>query len=454
MPNGNFWTEAEERKLWNDYNNRGDISDLEFCKEWKKASGRNLNSVRGKLQAIQRDGLPKHIPQKKEDLGKESASVEYGDDYINIICSSPRIRSKEDALKEFNIDTDEWRVVSCRVGSYEGYRKDRQVSWHVTDGRVTSGDVEDSGKMLVVPLYRVELRLERKTEEIRTRNVIEEMIETARTHAPKYPKIKYPNLDGGCLGEICIPDIHFGRLSWDRESGEDYDVKIAYEAVNKVTQELLSLLSIYKLSKILIPLGSDYFNVNSKDNTTVKGTPQQEDTRWQKTFVLGRKLAIDIIDACSSVAPVDVVVISGNHDEEKTFYMGDAIECWYNNNPNVTIDNHPRSRKFYKFENNLIGFTHGSDVKHDRLPFLMPLEAPELWAQTTTREWHLGHIHTKKGVRYEEDESNGVLLRTLRSIAAPDAWTFNSGFVGSVRAAEAFVWKPEGGIVAQFSATP
>jgi hypothetical protein len=32
----------------------------------------------------------------------------------------------------------------------------------VTDGHVTQGDVEDTGKMLVVPLYHMELRLVRK----------------------------------------------------------------------------------------------------------------------------------------------------------------------------------------------------------------------------------------------------------------------------------------------------
>jgi len=457
MPNaGNFWADKEVEQLLKDYKNKGDVTDLQFSNEWGDKYGRSSQSVRCKLQHLRTTeyiGKP-NKKQPKEKIEYETTNVEYGDDYINVVCASRRIRSQEDAIREFNIDLNEWRVVKCRIGTHEGYRKDRKVDWHVTDGRVTSGDVEDSGKMLVVPLYRVELRLERKVEEVRARDAIEVMLNDAKKFAPKYPKLNYTKHKDGCLYEVCIPDIHFGRLSWDRETGFDYDVQIAQDIVKKVVDDLLSYTNNFNISRILFPVGNDYFNVNSKDNTTVKGTPQQEDTRWQKTFVLGRKLAVEIIDACSSIAPVDVLVISGNHDEEKMFYMGDGLECWYNNNKNVTVDNSPRSRKYYLFGKNLIGLSHGCDVKTERLPLIMPLEVPDLWAQSTVREWHLGHIHTKKNMRFEEDESNGVLLRSLRSITAPDAWTFNTGLVGSVRAAESFLWKPEGGLIAQFTATP
>ncbi len=33
--------------------------------------------------------------------------------------------------------------------------------------------------------------------------------------------------------EVDITDLHFGRLTWGKESGEDYDVKIAREMALK-----------------------------------------------------------------------------------------------------------------------------------------------------------------------------------------------------------------------------
>jgi hypothetical protein len=56
-------------------------------------------------------------------------------------------------------------------------------------------------------------------------------------------------------------------------------------------------------------------------------------------------LAQEVIDKCASIAPVDVIIIPGNHDEERTFYMGDALACRYEGNPNVTVDNSPKTRK-------------------------------------------------------------------------------------------------------------
>ena len=380
----------------------------------------------------------------------EENSYEQSDNFINIICSSPRMLNKEEVMKQFNVDESIWEVEKYKVKTSEGYRKDRSVEWHVKEGTVVSGDVSDSGKMLVVPLYHIEVRLVRKTDEIRARSIVLDIINDAKNYAPKYPKIIYPKLNGNMMYEIDMPDIHFGRLTWREESGEDYDIKIAKEVVNKVLDKLLSYTKLFPIKKILFPLGNDFFNVNSKSNTTVHGTPQQEDTRWQKTFRLGRELAVSMIEKCSKIAPVDVLIIKGNHDEEKTFYMGDSIFSWFHNNPNVSVDNGAKGRKYYLYGKNLIGFTHGSEEKVDKLASIMPTEVPDLWAKSTYREFHLGDKHHL----IEVDEINGVVIRTLRGLVAADAWTFDHGFIGSKRAAQSFVWDYQGGWVAQFPATP
>jgi len=379
----------------------------------------------------------------------DTSSFEQGDDFINIVCASPRMMTKEGVLAQFRVDENQWKVESFKVKTSEGYRKDRQVSWHVKGGNVISGDVEDTGKMLVVPLFHIEVRLKRKTEEIRARNVLEELVEDARKFAPKYPRVKYPKQKDGLLYEIAISDLHFGRLTWHSESGKDFDVRIAERDVHKVLDELLRYSTSHAISRILLPLGNDFFNVNSKTNTTVNGTLQQEDTRWQKTFKLGRELAVGMIDKCARIAPVDVLIVKGNHDEERTFYLGEALECWYNRNPNVSIDNGAKARKYYSFGSNLIGFTHGSSEKLERLPMLMTLEVPELWAASTHREFHTGHKHRK----YETSEE-GITIRILRALAEVDAWTYEKGFIGSQRAAEGFMWHPTKGLVAQFTASP
>lgn len=393
-----------------------------------------------------------NVKEEKEDFNEEKSSYEESDDSIRIVCASKRMMTEKDILEQFNVDLNIWKVDKFKVKTSEGYRKDREVYWKVRDGEVISGDVKDTGKMLVVPLYHLEVFLTRKTEEIRLKNAVEDLIAEAKTYSFSVPILKYPILDGGNLYEVDIPDIHFGRLTWNEESGDDYDVKLAGKIVNDATEKLLSYIASMKVSKILLPLGNDFFNVNSKTNTTVRGTPQQEDTRWQKTFRLGLQLARQMIDKCSAVAPVDVLIVQGNHDVEKVFYLGEALNCWYHNNQNINVDNRAVSRKYYQFERNMIGFTHGSEEKIEKLPIIMALESAAMWGKTTHREFHLGDKHHKKDTFIRANNGSGVMIRILRSLCAADAWTFDKGFIGGDRACEGLLWHPEDGVVAQYTA--
>jgi hypothetical protein len=163
-------------------------------------------------------------------------------------------------------------------------------------------------------------------------------------------------------------------------------------------------------------------------------------------------MLVRIIDNLSTLAPVDVLIIPGNHDEERIFYLGDALECWYNKSKNVTVDNRPIKRKYYPFGKCLLGLTHGYHEKTESLGALMPCEVPELWAKSVYREFHLGHKHHKVDITTNE-LPNGVVVRALRSLATPSVWEFDKGFVGALQSAEAFLWDKNRGIIAQFTAT-
>jgi len=77
-----------------------------------------------------------------------------------------------------------------------------------------------------------------------------------------------------------------------------------------------------------------------------------------------------------------------------------------------------------------------------------------MWSKSMFREWHIGHVHHTYKLNNDAMESLGVVVRSLRSLVPADAWTFDHGFVGALRAAESFVWDAENGLVAQFTAMP
>lgn len=279
------------------------------------------------------------------------------------------------------------------------------------------------------------------------KEVWEQFKKDAKSYAPKYSSITYPKGRKGLM-EICIPDLHLGKLSWGDETGEDYDIEEAKTRYFKALKYLLEVSS--DVEKFVLVVGNDFFNSDTMGNTTTpsgrngyKGTPQQDDSRWQKMFLEGRKLLVRCIDELRAVAPVEVMMIPGNHDHQKVFYLGDTLESWYRNCKEVTINNVPKTRKYFQYGKVLIGYTHGEKEKHADLPIIMATENPVAWSTTTIREWHLGHLH-----KTHVTEANGVVTRIIPSLCGTDAYHYENGYVGNIKAAHGYMWDAEKGLKA------
>lgn len=374
---------------------------------------------------------------------------------ITATLDSDTINSPQKLMKALNIDETVWEIYKKQIGKAPAWRKDRSVNWEVQDGVVLNGSVRDSGKIKVVPVFTVKVWMKRKTEEIRTKMAIEDFRMQTKMFAPKIVKLAFPKVKKGFMYEVEMPDMHFGKLTWGEETGEDSDLRIQVANAEKVICELLSYAEKFPVSKILFPLGHDFYNVDNQFNTTSHGTPQQEDTRWRKTFRIGWQTAARMINMCAQIAEVDVWIVSGNHDEERSFYLGEVLSSHYSNTKRVSINNSPRLRKYYPWGRCLIGLTHGYHEPIKRLKDLMPMEEPILWAGSKFREWHTGDKHHKEDfVQKTNEDSNGVVIRILRSLTTPDAWHYNKGYIGALKASEGFLWDKNEGLKAQFTATP
>jgi hypothetical protein len=169
---------------------------------------------------------------------------------------------------------------------------------------------------------------------------------------------------------------------------------------------------------------------------------------------MGVELVRRTTDKLTAIAPVKLVIIPGNHDETKAYYMGRELVAWYHNCPNVTVDNGENLRKYHQYGKNMIGLTHGYHEKYGKLDSLMAYEKPDMWASSTHREWHLGDKHHKVDMLLKTEECDGgVVVRILRSLAPPSVWEYNKAYVSSLKAAEGFLWHRDKGVIAQFTAT-
>lgn len=390
----------------------------------------------------------------KKFTEEEDKFIDNGYSAQYVVSSEKRIRSIKDVEKLIKFDAKIWRIDKWEqsVGVSEGYRKNRKGTWTV-DEHGARGHVEDTGKMLVIPLHSFKVRvwLSRKTEEIRNELVLDEFSKRALKFSPKYKKITYRK-SGDCLFELGLPDMQLGRLVEAEEAGFDISPDLQIKKADKIVDKLISYSSFFQVERVLFPVGNDFFDTNSATMSTAKGTPQDDDIRWKRTYKLGCDFIVRTIEKLQQIAKVDVVIVPGNHDQDKIWHLGEYLNAWNHKNPNVVVDNRAKKRKYYSFYKDLIGLTHGYFEKDIKLDSLMSYEVPQLWALSTNREWHLGDKHHKVDMQINTEElENGVVIRRLRSLAYPSTWEFDKGLVGSMKAGEAFVWHKDKGVIGQFT---
>ncbi len=299
--------------------------------------------------------------------------------------------------------------------------------------------IKDEG---ITPLFQVKAFLRKKQNIADANKEIEELrAKSLNLRVAPAPTYK-PNQSGNLL-EICIPDHHFGKLAWGEETGGgNYDVRIAKDLFNKALGSLMGRVKEHKFESVLFVLGNDLLNADNIENQTTLGTQQTTDGRYQKTFSTVRNLTIDGIERLRSIAPVKVLMVPGNHDRLSVWHLGDSLECWFHNYKDVEIDNRPLYRKYFRFGNVMLMFTHGDKGAKANLPLLMATEEPQMFGETKYREIHTAHTH-----QVSLREQNGIRVRILPSLGQPDDWHSDQGFVGNLRSAEAYVWNKEEGLI-------
>jgi hypothetical protein len=255
----------------------------------------------------------------------------------------------------------------------------------------------------------------------------------AAKYSPKVNRVDYKPALEPVAYEISLPDIHYGKL-------HSLTLDQVEKQYMKVVEELWRKAAGLDIERFILPIGNDGMNSEGMRGTTTKGTPQQDSAGWKDTFRGYWQLMTTAIDFLKQRAPVDVIVVSGNHDYERMFYAGDVLAGWYRNDANVTVDNDYDSRKYYEYGTNMIMFTHGDKEKPADMPLIMATEKPEMFARTEHREVHCGHLHKEM-----VNEYRGIKVRFIPSICPNDEWHKQMGYEAK-RTGQAYIWNKSTGL--------
>jgi len=383
-------------------------------------------------QAAGGDGLTiEEVTQKTAGDAVEARSV------------SRTIRTVEDLLRHIEADLTRFEVAASEATKWEGLTADRAT-----------------GEPVVTELFRVFVRLKPRGGPT-TREIVEAMIAGAAGSFRKGQAFR--NRKQGRSRKtadrpwavLVVADTHFGKYAWGKSTGEaDYDLDIAARLVGDASAELLGLAAGYRPGRLTVAGLGDLFHYDTPSGTTTSGTPLERDGRIQKMISVGTDALLGVIDTAAEVAPVDALVVNGNHDETLTWAFHRIAVERYAKSKRVAVDGTFTPRKYTTQDRNLVGFVHGHRAKK-RLPQLMAHEAAAAWARCPYREVHTGHLHGQAAEWSRPIETiDGVLVRVAPALCPADDWHAVSGFVGNRRAMELFVYRPDGGLQAMHVAGP
>lgn len=277
----------------------------------------------------------------------------------------------------------------------------------------------------------------------------EKFAEFLSTYMP--PQYSYCVFDKGGVKEdvdveFSIYDFHIDKLTIPSEPIEERVAQ--YKAA--LTDLVEKVTSVYNIGTAVFPISNDFFHTDSYQGTTTGGTPLDISSSWNDAYEIGFDLMVWAINYIAVASTnVEVILVAGNHDTTKSFYLAHALDVFFKDNPNIEFDRTFDRLKYTVLGNTFIGYHHGNCKSVDELPLMFattPSSSVE-FGLATHREIHTGDKHT-----YMAKETKGSNVRIIRvpSLSGEDKWHRDHGFINHVRAALVIAYHPVKGRIAEF----
>ena len=256
--------------------------------------------------------------------------------------------------------------------------------------------------------------------------------------------------DGDCqddlpkqIAVVNLYDAHLDKLpiksTCGVESTLEKNIEVFRNTIQRIKNELLKYPRLYE---IILPVGNDLFHTNGFNSQTKKGTQIEYFGSPEDAYYVICDAITEMIKELSIICNIKVIMIKGNHDEDKITTLGYWLHRYFDlpnaqvktiGRNNVIVDFMRTQRKYIRFGENLIGFAHGDKEKSKipQLPLIMATEAKELWGATTHRKMYLGDLH--HGFEYQflkAKDQPGVEVEYLRSVGTTDTWHEDFGWIG------------------------
>ena len=244
--------------------------------------------------------------------------------------------------------------------------------------------------------------------------------------------------------ELSLSDYHLAKRHVD---GDNSVSERTVRYFTAATSLIYDVKAIYDINTIVFPISNDFFHTDNYQHQTTQGTPQDTIMDYSEEYELGFSILVDTINMLRQNAnDVKVILVQGNHDRTKSFYLAHALDVYFTDHFDVEFDRSHSTIKGLTVGNTFIGWHHGN-CKLDDLPLLFATHTKfsHQFGDANYREIHTGDKH-----HYMAKELKGVRIQQMPSLSGTDRWHLDNNFVHSVRAALALVYDRKLGKIAEF----
>lgn len=264
-----------------------------------------------------------------------------------------------------------------------------------------------------------------RIEDDKIQRLMMETIEAMKEDIPRVSLINPPPLgNNNILNCYVITDYHLGMLSWDEETGENWDVEIAKDLVIKWFAQAIAQSP--NADHAVFAQLSDFLHFDGMDAVTPASKHLLDvDTRFAKLVRTAIKVLRTIIDMLLAKHQyVHIIMADANHDPVSQIWLREWFSVLYENEPRITVDKSPNPYNAFEFGKTALFFHHGHKRKVDNVSEVFAGQFREMFGRTKHAYAHTGHLHS-----INIKENNLMIVEQHRTLAPADAYAARGGWL-------------------------
>jgi hypothetical protein len=264
-----------------------------------------------------------------------------------------------------------------------------------------------------------------RIEDTKLQEMMRQTIDAMKEEIPRLTALPAPPLSNdNLLNCYVVTDYHLGMLSWDEETGENWDVAIAEKLVIKWMEQAIAQ-SPNADTAVFAQL-SDFLHFDGMDAVTPASKHLLDvDTRFAKLVRSAIRVLRTVIDMLlAKHQKLHIIMADANHDPVSQIWLREWFSVLYENEPRVTVDKSPNPYNAYEFGNVALFFHHGHKRKVANVSEVFAGQFREMFGRTKYAYAHMGHYHS-----IDIKENNLMIVEQHRTLAPGDAYSARGGWL-------------------------